>query len=408
MAISGIGLLGTDVLSGLLDGRLQAKVQSRERLAAGQTADDRAARSEVSGALGRLAAAAAALDLRDDGSALRARAVKSTDAAAVTGTADPSTAADGSAPTASYTVTVGQVAVAQTNVGSTLSSEQASGLAPGTYSVNVKGNDGAGTTVSFTVKAGDSNATVLGNLASAVNASTAGVAASVERDTTNGTSRLVLSARATGTGGAFTVADVTGVAVHATGIGTTTRAAADAAYTVNGTAFTSQTNDVAVAPDVHLTLHGASAAPVVLTVGPDADRIAAAAGALADAVNDARTTLDARRGRYPREAAALADAVEDRRGALGAAGVEVGNDGRVRVDATRVRAALADAPDRVRAALGAADGLAHTVRTVAARALGAPGGLGVPTPETLASYRQQTRYGALAALARGGLVSTLA
>lgn len=94
--------------------------------------------------------------------------------------------------------------------------------------MSIPGN-GARTAASFTVASGDTNAAVLDALAAAVNRASAGVAASVE--TTGTTSRLVLAADRTGTSGAFTVADASGSAVAATGIGTIERAAANAAYT---------------------------------------------------------------------------------------------------------------------------------------------------------------------------------
>jgi flagellar hook-associated protein 2 len=416
MAISGIGFLGTDVLAGFLEGRVAPVVAGRrvsedlrERLGAGLTVEDRRLRREATAALERLSAAAAKLDLADADSALRARAVTSTDPSAVTGTAEPTStaAARGSGP--KVTVTVAQVAVAQANVGRAQSSAQTTSLAAGTYTVQIS-RAGVGTAVSFTVREGDSNTTVLGSFAAAVNASSRGdVVASVERDAAAGTSRLVLAGRRTGTDAAFTITDLAGSAVAAAGVGGAARAAANAVYTVNGVAATAQTNEV-TAGEMHLVLRGASAAPVVLTVGPATTRVEEAAADLVEAYGEARRVFDAHADRYPREAAALRQAVDDLRGALGRVGLEAGRDGGLSLDRGALRAAVADAPGRVRAVLGEAGGLAHALRAGAETALGAPGGLELPRAAALASYRRQGGHGALASLVRasGGLVDALA
>ena len=373
-------------------GRLVPEDDSNE-VGRGFTLDDTTVERTVNGALDRLAKAAAALDLASPDAAFRARIVTSSDAGAVTGTADPSSAPTGAGSAESHVVTVSQLAVAQANVGRVVSSTQATTLAPGTYTLGITQN-GVRTAVSFTVQAGDTNATVLGAIANAVNGSGSGVAASVE--TTDTTSQLVLTAKATGLGGAFTVSDLGGGAVAATGAGTIARTAANASYTVDGIAKTSESNAVTVGSDVHLTLEGESSAPVTVSVEPDEARVQQAVADLASAYNAAVDALGEHPGRYPAEEAALAGIVGDRQTQLAAAGVGL-EDGHLSVDAYRLASALASDPAGVRRALG----VAQALRSDAETALHQPGGLGAPA---FAGGRADARqaYGALATL--GNLV----
>jgi flagellar hook-associated protein 2 len=182
----------------------------------------------------------------------------------------------------------------------------------------------------------------------------------------------VLTARATGTSGAFTVTDLAGGAAAATGIGAIERAAANAAYTVDGVAATSESNAVDLAAGVHVTLTGTAREPTTVRVGPDGT-------ALAHAVTDAAiaytAAADALAGRYPAAAATLARTVADRRGALAAAGVAVAPDGHLAVDPTALATAFARDPAGVRAALGA---FGQALRADVAAAVRGPHAVGAP------------------------------
>jgi len=145
------------------------------------------------------------------------------------------------AAVSSYTktsVTVTQLAEGQRHEGAAL--EAADNDLGGNISLDIKNS--AGKTVNFNINltGADNNKTALQKLADKINASDTGVKAALVEDKTAGTVALRLDSVKTGAAdGKFTVTDTS-----AAGLGNTIKAAQDAAYTVNGTNFTSATNDV--------------------------------------------------------------------------------------------------------------------------------------------------------------------
>lgn len=149
---------------------------------------------------------------------------------------------------ATYDVNVYNLAKAQQNIGTKLTSDQASSLTPGTYTFNVNSNP-----VSFDVQNGDTNKTVLCNMASAINNSNIGVKADVNTDANNDTSQLVINSENTGINSAFTLNDMAGNAAAYTGAYNVSQEAQNADYAINGESNTSQTN-TAVTNDGNATL----------------------------------------------------------------------------------------------------------------------------------------------------------
>lgn len=147
------------------------------------------------------------------------------------------------ATASTYNVSVNQLAVAQQNIGTSLASNSITSLTPGTYSFTVQVG-GKQYNISFNVNQGDTNQTVLNNMAQAINSADMGITAIVNNDPYLGTSQLVLNANSTGTNNAFTLTDVTGNAVSYTGANTVSVAAANATYTINGVSNTSQSNTI--------------------------------------------------------------------------------------------------------------------------------------------------------------------
>lgn len=189
---------------------------------------------------------------------------------------------------ATYTITINQIATAQQNLGTALTSTAAAGLAAGSYTFNLQAG-GKTYTISFTVNTGDTNQTVLNNMAKAINASGAPVVASVATDSTAGTSRLVLQAKNTGTSNAFTLTDVTGNAVAYTGASTVAVAAVNASYTINGVPYTSESNTVYLDNrKVSLNLLG-PVANATISVTPDTQAISNAINNFVAAYNNLMT-----------------------------------------------------------------------------------------------------------------------
>ncbi len=179
-----------------------------------------------------------------------------------------------------------------------------------TFSITV---DGTATNVNVNVNSGDTNSTVLANIASAVNAANAGVYASVVNDT-NSTARLVFQSANSGSANAISVADVTGtlaanvgwsssVISGRTASSSTTggfvnssTAALDANFTLDGIPIVRGSNTVSdVLTGVTLSLAGTQQPtdnPVTLTVGADTSSIQTSVNSFISAYNTAINYLN--------------------------------------------------------------------------------------------------------------------
>jgi flagellar hook-associated protein 2 len=324
--------------------------------------------AQLSGARGRLldlTTAATALDLANPTSVFFSATISSSDSSVATGAVIAGTSPSTTPATASYTFTVSQLAVAQANVGTALSSNTANGFQSGTNTFQVTQN-GVSTNVSFSVTNGDSNLTVLTNMAAAINNNSAlGITASVHTDAGAGTSQLVVQAKQTGTANTFTLTDVSKSAISDAGVASATTAAANASYTQNGVALTSSTNELYIdtGAQVKVTLLSTSSTPVVLTVGPDKSLISGAIASLATAYDSAKGFFDSST-LYPGTAAQLGSVVSRLRAQLSNIGVMVGAGGGLSVDSTALSNAITRSPSAVQQALGDVGGLAKELRAI--------------------------------------------
>jgi len=255
---------------------------------------------EVKSALATFRDAAAALALP---STWNATSGSSSDSTAVS----VSTNANASAGT--YAVKVTALAAAQSTVSGTFASGDAL-VGSGTLHIDL-GNWSTGQTA-FTAKSGSTGVDItvaatdtLTTLAAKINASSAGVTASIVTDTTG--SRLVFSSSTTGTDNAFriTAADSDAANTDASGLsalafdpagGTSTttiaQPAADAAATINGVDVTSATNTLSgVFSGLTLTLAKVSATPVQITVAQDTTGVTKAVQTFIDAYNSLSSLL---------------------------------------------------------------------------------------------------------------------
>jgi len=273
---------------------------------------------------------------------------------------------------ATYSVGVSQMAKAQLNAGTALNSAAPVGLAAGTYSLTIQ----SGTNqypVSFTVNAGDTNQTVINNLAQAINGAGAGVTASVVNDAVNGTSQLVVQAKATGTANAFTLSDTVGTAVAYAGVGAPSTAAADAVYTLNGIGETSSSNTITVDSGlVNLTFSGLGSGATV-TVSPDKQALSTAIGGLVSAYNNL-VTFSAQNQQYvsPVVSARLAQAYEGSSADLSSIGITVNPDGTLAIDQNKLSGTLSTDYELVRSALGGVNGLATAAQSLATAITSSP------------------------------------
>ncbi|MEW6104939.1 MAG: flagellar filament capping protein FliD [Bacillota bacterium] len=195
-----------------------------------------------------------------------------------------------SAATATYSIFVERLASYDVVVSNTFSStgteiSQAAGEGTKTFTVTV-GSTSWNITVQ--VAAGQDNATVLANMASAINASAANTAVSAAVVSEQaGTSRLVITAKSTGSANAISLAEAGGTDNILAASGTSSsvqssgtsggylaaRDTLDAKFTLNGLAFVRASNEVSDAiSGVTLTLKRAQAAgdaPVSIEVKRD-------------------------------------------------------------------------------------------------------------------------------------------
>jgi flagellar hook-associated protein 2 len=205
--------------------------------------------------------------------------------------------ATSSSSVGTHSLLVTQLAKADTAISAQLSGTAttiADTEGAGTKSIRLTVN-GTSTDISFDIAAGQSNSTVLANMAAAINASTAaGVTASVVSDT-SGTSRLVFTSKQTGSAQAVSMSDQTGTVLNSIGLSasviaertasTSTTAGflyssttlLDSKFKVNGIDITRGSNTVTdVLSGVTLELKGVQLptdAPVALKISTDKAKV---------------------------------------------------------------------------------------------------------------------------------------
>lgn len=201
-----------------------------------------------------------------------------------------SASAIGGTQSTSFSVEVQSLAQARATASQSLTAGAA--LGEGTLTLTVDG-----TAVDIEVSATDT----MSDIASKINGSSAGVTATILTDSTG--ERLLLSSKATGLDGAFTlgVSDIDGNDADDLGLsrllfGTTeTKAAADAEATINGIPVTSSTNTFAnVVSGVTLTVSKETEVgkPVTITVAPDNSAVETNIKAFVKAYNDINGVLN--------------------------------------------------------------------------------------------------------------------
>ena len=311
----------------------------------------------------------------------------------------------------SYSVEVGQLAAAQTVVGTARAATDTMG-ADGTLSIQL-GSWGAGGAAPFS--ADGSRAAVEVSIAATdtlaavrdkINAAGAGVTASIVNDATG--ARLVMRSSATGASNGFQVnagagLESLGYTAPSGGGMSLTRAAANAQATINGIAIESASNTLeSVLDGLTLTLGKETTAPVEIGVTRDAEAMQKSVQGFVDAYNamiklvadqtryDAATKTagslqgdgTARNMRYALRGVATGNtdgsAVFTR---LAQIGLDPQSDGTLKVNTTKLTAALAQSSEMQKLFAfsddddATADGFAQQVRAMADRLLGTDGPL---------------------------------
>lgn len=344
-----------------------------------------------------LSSAAERLDVAHPLSLFHGAGVTSSNSAAVTADITSGISAGTKPETADYNITIGQLALAQSNVGTALTGADANGFTAGTNTVRFV-QHGITTDVSFTVTGGQSNLSVLNAFASAVNASTSNVKANVRSDAIAGTSRLVLTSRLTGTTNAFTLSDVTGSAVSNAGVDTTTTSAQNAAYNINGEVFSTDSNDfyLGAYANLRINLTAASSSAVVVSVKPDVSRLVNAISTLTNAYNTAKSLFETYRDINPAVSAHLGTVADRLQHDLANIGITVNSSGSFDVDTDDLKAALTARYGTVQRVIGEPHGLAPDLRSIANTMLARPSAEVAPLPAFQAGYTPQLLAGSYA------------
>ncbi len=225
--------------------------------------------------------------------------------------------ATSSAVSGTHTLLVSQLAKSD-SVLSSLYTNNATGIVTaegaGTKQIQVTVN-GTNTPVNVALTAGDTNTTVLSNIATAINASGAAVSASVVA-VTSSSSRLVLTSKTTGSTNAVSLSNLSGTLLDnigltagilsgrtastssTAGFANTSTAALDANFKLDGIDLVRESNSVSDAvTGVTLELKGTQLltdTPTTLKVGIDKDKVKASVEKFIKDYNDALSYLTAK------------------------------------------------------------------------------------------------------------------
>jgi flagellar hook-associated protein 2 len=150
------------------------------------------------------------------------------------------------ATVADYTVSVTQKAFNQINQTSFINSNDLTNVSAGNNAIKLTTSDGKSLQLNVTVNATDTQNKVLTNIANAITNSNSDYQAEVLVDQTNNTSSLSITNKKTGTNNSFSISDVSGDTTSQLGLNTTTQSASNAVYSVNGSTYVSQSNDVSI------------------------------------------------------------------------------------------------------------------------------------------------------------------
>jgi len=219
-----------------------------------------------------------------------------------------------------------------------------------TFNLNV---GGTGYPMTVIINSGDTNAEALEKIAQAIDAADAGVTTAIVQG--NGTIHLDLFGE-TGEAQAFSLADVSGNAVSASGINTSTQTAQDAEFLLNGTVYIQGDNSVSLM-DGNLEVNLTGSGTATVTTGPQTavDLVQS----LTAAMSSFGAYLAGNEYLNPGLSPAWSQMVGREAGVLSRYGLEVGLKGQVGLDSLKLTGALQQDTNQAASVIG---GLAAQVR----------------------------------------------
>lgn len=313
-----------------------------------------------------LASKSKKLTLDDFNSVFNDRTATSSDPDVLTATAFDAFSADSGATEATYNISVTQLAQGQENTGLELNAADSSVVDMGTntFNINIYGQDHE---LGIEVVGGDTNEDVLQKMAQAINEAGIGISAEVTEGIEEGTKRLVITSEDTGTDSAFTISDVSGNAITATGIDSVYNAAQEAEYEVDGVDYTSSSNKIYLDEGmVTVNLQGVGESS--LTVAPDEERVE---NAITDLVSEVNSFIDflENNSDYIKDEvlSSINSYISDHKGEMESFGITQGEDGKLEVDTDKLATAASQNMAEIKEAFGGFDGLAVQINNYATR-----------------------------------------
>lgn len=266
-----------------------------------------------------------------------------------------------------YTVNVKSLATAQVDTGVKLtSSAQAANTGVNSIAINLA--SGESKTISYTVKADDTNKTALTRMADAINKGDMGITAAVTDDAKTGTSYITLTGE-TGAKNAFTIQDQKGSAVAAAGVAAASTTAQDGSVTVNGKAYTTSDNTLKLDLNrVTLKFTKAEGKDTKVTVGDDTtgvkDQIKSMIQGYNNLVQFANDNSKTNSG-AGLLSSDLGKLVNGRKASLESIGITLNKDNTLTLDEQKLTNSLKNQPSRVKELISGSGGLADKLETKA-------------------------------------------
>jgi flagellar hook-associated protein 2 len=323
--------------------------------------------SALAAAAGGVAAAASALSPHNAFNAFQQVGVSSSHPAIASGSALHG------ARISSYGLQVLRLASAQENVGELLAREAPAAIEPGQHSFELRSFAGI-KLLSQLVVEGETNDSVLTQMAAAINQANLGVIATLARPTFS-TVQIAITATLSGSASSFSLSDVDGWLVRLSGASKEARPAQDAAYVLDGVRTMSPTNQLLLqGGKIQLTLHTISrGADVTIAVGPDGEAVLGAVEQLAEAVSQLAEVIDENQ-RYlsPTFVGDFSSAVQALEPQLRQIGVEVVEDNSVAVNRAAFEYAFEQQPELVESTVSSPNGAAQRIGGFAAEVMSAP------------------------------------
>ena len=256
-----------------------------------------------------------------------------------------------------FHISVAEIAETQQNIGKQLTGSNISEFIPVRNFFTIT-SESSVNTVFFEVEKAGGNRTALLEIAQQINVADIGVNAEVVND--DDEFRIILTSGASGNGGGFTVADLTGNTVSVSEMDTVVLAAQDADFAIDGTQLTSSENSFTLAgSSVRVEILQSTRQLVGIEIRSNADVVTASLDAFFIAFNDVLAFLS--NGTFSqavRAKDALSSRIREVRGELSLIGIEQDRTGRLEVDETVFKRALRDDPKTVEALIGGVEGIA--------------------------------------------------